>query len=328
MSTAVLTSLYRGILHAARSCGLALAKEHAQIAKEHRDVEYIARAHVQRLWAAIAEDADPLLGLRLGLAMDVRHFGPVGVLLCCCADLRSAILALEDFAPMLREPNSVQIGFEGHPLAKVSRSEYPHWHLRSLAAAGAVIRAVSEITGHQVRSPKRVVFACAPEAPVAHYTRLIGCPVTFEDKCHAVLFSEAQGRTELLYANPTLEQRLRRVASQSLRSRSRDTAHVRVRDVLLAAPSLSKEQVAERLGMSLHKLHRLLEEEGMSFMLLSSAVRERHARSALQDSDVTLSEIAMRLGFADESSFSRAFRRWTGMAPGAYRERKRPPRAP
>lgn len=319
----VLTSVYRGLLHAAHSCGLTVSAELWQVEKRHRDLEYIDHVHFRRLWDELANDADPMLGLRLGLALDVRYLGIVGALLYCCSDLRSAIVSFEDFAIMLREPRDMHVGLEGDALPTVSPSVYPHWHLRSLTGLGVVIRLVSEITGHQVRTPARVLLAFPPRAPLERYIELVGCPVEAAQHQHAILYSEAQGRTALRYADRALERRLRRVAAQSLSSRSHDSLQARVRDTIIAEPRLSKEQVAERLGMSSRTLHRLLEAEGLSFTPMSNAAREQLARAALRDTDDTLAEIATYLGFADESSFSRAFKRWTGVTPGEFREHSR-----
>ncbi len=319
----VLTSVYRGLLHASRSCGVIVTEQLWEVGKQHRDVEYIDRAHFLRLWEELVDERDPTLGLRLGLAFDVQFFGAVGALLHCCPDLRSALIAFEDFASMVREPSSMHVGIDGDVLPIIEDSEYPHWHLRSLIAVGATIHLVSEVTGHQVRTPMHVALACSPKGPLDRYVELIGCPVEFEQTQQAIVFSRAQGATELIYADPVLERRLRRVAAQTLASRSHGSVHASVRDIIVEAPHLSREQVAGRLGISCRTMQRLLEAEGLSFVLVSSAVRERLARAALHETHNTLAEVATYLGFADESSFSRAFKRWVGASPGEFRERAR-----
>src|SRR5690349_6219530 len=99
----VLTSVYRGILHASRRCGLTVADDLWQVSQQHRDAEYIDRVHFLRLYESLAREEDPTIGLRLGLAIDVHFLGVVGALLYCCPDLRSALAAFEDFAIMLRD---------------------------------------------------------------------------------------------------------------------------------------------------------------------------------------------------------------------------------
>lgn len=88
------------------------------------------------------------------------------------------------------------------------------------------------------------------------------------------------------------------------------------------AANLSLENVADRLHMTAATLHRRLMEEGCaSFTELRDEVRRQAAVELLKQRHLTLEKIASRLGFAEHSTFHRAFKRWTGIAPGEYRQR-------
>ena len=100
------------------------------------------------------------------------------------------------------------------------------------------------------------------------------------------------------------------------------TLSLQVRDRLvrmLPEGEPSAEQVASSLHLSLRSLQRRLAEEDSSYEQLLLQTREELARSYLQDPRHAISEIAYLLGYADASCFTRAFRRWTGMAPSVYR---------
>ena len=86
----------------------------------------------------------------------------------------------------------------------------------------------------------------------------------------------------------------------------------------------SADAIASLLHMSARTLQRRLESEGTRFGEVLDAVRERRARKLLDDRAVPLAEVAYRAGFADLATFSRAFKRWTGLPPGAFRRRDRP----
>lgn len=75
------------------------------------------------------------------------------------------------------------------------------------------------------------------------------------------------------------------------------------------------------LRMSPRTLQRRLEDEGLRLSALIDDVRAQAARRHLEDPRIPLIDVAFRLGFSDLATFSRAFRRWTGMPPGAYRRR-------
>ena len=78
--------------------------------------------------------------------------------------------------------------------------------------------------------------------------------------------------------------------------------------------------IAKRVGMSLRNMQRKLAEEGSSFQALLDEIRAALARSYLDEGRYSVSEITYLLGFAGVSNFSRAFKRWTGVSPSAYRQ--------
>ena len=81
--------------------------------------------------------------------------------------------------------------------------------------------------------------------------------------------------------------------------------------------------VAAVLGISERSLHRRLAAEGQPFRQLDERVRGRLAERLLGDSDLGLDAIAAQLGYSEAASFSRAFKRWTGLAPSHWRAAQR-----
>ena len=99
---------------------------------------------------------------------------------------------------------------------------------------------------------------------------------------------------------------------------------VRVRSRLideLPSGGVNEIQVAAALHMSRRTLQRKLRDAGMSYARELDGVRRELAERFIRDRSLTLSEITYLLGFAEISSYSRSFKRWTGMAPSAYRHR-------
>jgi AraC-like DNA-binding protein len=96
----------------------------------------------------------------------------------------------------------------------------------------------------------------------------------------------------------------------------------RVRDAIAAelrggSPRL--ESIARRLAMSPRTLQRRLADEGRLFNDVLDEMRVRAAKAYLARRDVAGAEVAYLLGFAEQSSFTHAFRRWTGQTPTEYR---------
>jgi len=99
----------------------------------------------------------------------------------------------------------------------------------------------------------------------------------------------------------------------------------RVRELLRTRPleTGNADAVAQWLNMSSRTLHRQLHAEGLSLQALKNDVREAQAAELLARTDRPIKQVALDVGFRNEKSFARAFRTWTGSAPGDYRQKRR-----
>jgi AraC-like DNA-binding protein len=109
-----------------------------------------------------------------------------------------------------------------------------------------------------------------------------------------------------------------------------DTTSDRVRRVLAAElcdgePSL--DRIAGRLHTSPRTLHRRLTVQGTTFRRLVADVRRELAERCLTEGKLAIGESAFLLGYSEASVFHRAFKRWTGQQPVAFRQRQLPRRA-
>ena len=87
----------------------------------------------------------------------------------------------------------------------------------------------------------------------------------------------------------------------------------------LAHGRADPERLASLIGVSERTLQRRLQDQGRSFSAVVDEFRHGEAVRLLQDKRLHPVQIAARLGYAEQTSFTRAFRRWTGEAPGAWR---------
>lgn len=91
---------------------------------------------------------------------------------------------------------------------------------------------------------------------------------------------------------------------------------------LLGSGPVRIEHVARDLGCSRQTLYRRLKAEGLTFEQVLDGLRRRSALRLVRGRGLTVKEIAYRLGFSDPASFSRAFKRWTGLSPQSLRDGK------
>jgi len=88
----------------------------------------------------------------------------------------------------------------------------------------------------------------------------------------------------------------------------------------LPSGNVTVEQVSKELGINARKLQRSLQEKSTTFSTLLTDTRMDIAKGYIQDKHMDLTEIAFLLGFAELSTFSRSFKRWTGKSPMQYRK--------
>ncbi|HAV70177.1 MAG TPA: AraC family transcriptional regulator, partial [Alcanivorax sp.] len=83
----------------------------------------------------------------------------------------------------------------------------------------------------------------------------------------------------------------------------------------------SVDAVAAELGLTVRTLQSRLQRQGLAYQEVLDGLRRSLAELYLRDPALNLTEIALLLGFAESSSFSRAFRRWRGESPVSWRRR-------
>lgn len=84
---------------------------------------------------------------------------------------------------------------------------------------------------------------------------------------------------------------------------------------------LTQEDVAQELFMSVRTMHRLLQREGTSFREIANETTAIKAKRLLEDNQLSVSQIALELGYSDSANFTRAFRNQAGLTPSEYRRR-------
>jgi AraC-like DNA-binding protein len=87
------------------------------------------------------------------------------------------------------------------------------------------------------------------------------------------------------------------------------------------------EGTARMAGLSVRSLQRSLDRCGSTYTEIVESVRRRRATSLLAESNLPVTQIALSLGYSDPANFTRAFRRWSGTSPRAFRARAQPARA-
>lgn len=203
------------------------------------------------------------------------------------------------------------------PQTLIQHSATPDFTLALMTLTGR------RFTGMESFAPREVHLArSAPRNPSRHQ-ELFRAPVRFGMGLNRLLFHADSLRLPLQQADSHLSQLLDRVAQQLLRDTARTpTLTERVRALVAQRTGTgraSAKDIAQELGMVQRTLHRHLAQDGVTFRQLSDEVRRHLALTYLDERRLALSEIAGLLGFSGVPAFHRAFKRWTGMTPAAFR---------
>jgi AraC-like DNA-binding protein len=282
------------------------------------------------LWHLAAERLrDDDLGLRFAEAFDVDGFHLVGHLALTSRTVGEALERVVAFSKLLHDAGRTELerprrgnvllfpGCRGLPAP-------PPRHIAEFNAATAVvmIRAVTALPGWK---PRAVAFQhAAPKSTLAH-RRVFGVAPSFGAVEDVIELDPADLARPVRVTAPTkLGRYLEAYATELLAKLDDDDDALRaqvLRSIVTALPSgsVSLEQVAARFSTTGRTLQRRLAETGDSFADLLDEAREQLARRHLAEPALPLAEISFLLGFKDPATFNKAFKRWAGQTPGAFR---------
>jgi AraC-like DNA-binding protein len=279
-------------------------------------------------WRSMLERAqqhlnDPELGLHLGQGVAIAHFGLLGYLMFNSSSLGDVLarggkyFRLLHFKPIRMvtsmEADSVTVDFQVHPEQQVGVSDE--------AILTAVVQLARSMTDQPLRLQEMSFVHAGPQDQNA-YDEYFGCPVKFGQPVIRMRFPLSYLRLKLRTPDPDLAVLLENQANSLLAELpgNADLAQM-VRDCISGVIRLTEptvEQVAELLHVSPRTLQRRLDEANLNFRSLLDDTRRQLAENYLLDPALRLKEVAYKLGFSEQSAFTRAFRRWTGNSPREF----------
>lgn len=279
------------------------------------------------LWEVLGRKVDSAIGLRVGSRTDSSALGAFGHALRSAPSMPLMLRCLSHFIVVFshatrvgveEDQQGVMLSYQITESSIVQRRQDAEF---SLALALTLIR---EVTGNPQLVPLRIDFEHAEPADLSVHRELFQCPLYFNQPDNRGYFPHVllampvcTGDPRLFSAlQPFLElQRQRRAVAVDLLGR---LGHYIASS--LSSGGTSLELVARSLGMSPRTLQRRLAEQQVEFSQLVEDVRRALATEYVAQADYSVTEVALLLGYAEASSFSRAFRRWTGQSPQAYRQ--------
>ena len=280
---------------------------------------------IVRLWhAAALHVADPTFGLRLGCEACAREFGLVGYTMAFSGTVRAALTRLARYDRIVSDSLVVHLddGPEGMWIRIDAEPALQAFRPAADARLAALLSVCREIAAAPI-APLIVHLPYRRPPDVKDYEKFFRAPLEFGAPATALLLSREDLVRPVSCSDEVLIGYLDQLAQQILTGLGAEkTIRDRVRRLLWSSlsdgvPDL--EDMARRLAMSPRTLQRRLRDEGTTFAAVLTGFRQDMARPLLREGRLAVSEVAFLLGYEDPSSFQRAFRRWSGRSPRAFR---------
>jgi AraC-like DNA-binding protein len=275
-----------------------------------------------KLWqAAIAATRDPAFGVKVASHIKQTTFHALSYGIAASSTLKEAFERSQRYCHLASDAVEYELtrcGPEYHftiaPAEELCDETVD-------AVVGAFLRMCRSLIGRDY-TPVRIDFRRQRPAKIEDFQKLLRAPLVFGAAQTRMVFDCESFERPLDGGNPELARHNDSIAMQYLWQLERDDIRARVREVLthrLARGEPSQDEVAEILNMSPRTLQRKLGDARTTYKDVLNETRHDLALAYLSAPRHSVSEVTYLLGFSAVSCFTRAFRRWTGQSPTAWR---------
>jgi len=283
------------------------------------------RAQVRFLELAAEALEDDLLGFHLARNFDLREIGLLYYVIASSEQLEEALQNAVRFGRITDEGVRLQVAMEPTVMIaleyiNVDRLADKHQAEFLLIALVRLCRQVTDSRLAPVGLKARHFRNHTP----AEIRKFLGCDIEFSADADEIIFPKQFAALPLTGHDPFLNTLLRRYAEEALQNQtsSRESIRADVEKVLtglLPHGRAGASEVARKLGMSPRTLSRKLRDQDATYIEILDRFRAALARRYLTERELPVSEVAWLLGYNELSSFTHAFKRWTGLTPRQFR---------
>ena len=285
-------------------------------------VDYARVAEVLSL--AAHESGNQQFGIELSQQRDYLVFGPFGLLLSQAESVQDLLRITNKYAHLHAPGIQLQQHLCGDQVALEYRLQLSkNVDLQQLVELGmGVVYRAAQALFKGAWQLSKVTFTYPEPSNSEFYLDFFQAPVLFSQPLTA-LYADAA----ILHLQPS-EQRsqlknhlIEQFASQQGYAREDYVAHTKmIIQSVLATGEATLSVVANLLNLHPRQLQAELQQRRSSFRQLLDEVRYSEAQLQLSHSFISLTDLALGLGYADETAFSRAFKRWSGLSPSQWRQ--------
>ncbi|SOB74685.1 AraC-type DNA-binding protein [Marinobacter sp. LV10R510-11A] len=271
---------------------------------------------------------NPILGLETGDFVQPGSYSVLGYITMSCATLGEAVARIAPFEKLVGDMGTTGLAMAQGSIKLTWHCNYDDPIVRPQVVDNVFASWVTYarwLADDTAASPTRVrLKRQSPGAELEQaYRQRWNCPVQFGADEDSITLKQELMNTRLRQPDPMLRKTLEAHALTQLASLDTDTDLTsRVKHSIqqqLLHGITRQDMVAEDLGITSRTLQRKLSQEGVSYQKLLDEVRQKMAEDYLLNSDLTIPDIALRLGYSETTSFHRKFKAVEGKTPGEFR---------
>ncbi len=282
------------------------------------------------LRALAHESGQEHCGALMGSKQDIGFLGILGYLILQCDNVGSALQALVKYLSVHLEKDAAVSAIHNygknsslcyiHTLLPLERQSYAN----ELAIAQGMI-IMRALCGNYFKA-KAVHFSHAAPVDVLPYKNIFKAPVYFSQDHSEIIFATSLLHQPIVETDPLLREILINQIEhiEQLHPDSKAGIKTQLEHFIrrsLQSQRYSIERAAKHLSLHPRTLQRKLDEENISYSGMLEEIRKEVAIERLQNSDISIIQLADYLGYGDNTAFTRAFKRWFGDSPSRWRKK-------
>lgn len=267
----------------------------------------------------------PALGLEIATFVEPKHLGILAYLVLSCETLADALSRYHDYHRLVYDGIPLQIYIKDD-LLSIAWDEVPYnlsTQITDEIALALMMEFLKSILDLENIRLHEVHFKQSNYRNIVLYEQYFRCKVRFGQEKTQVLLAVSEMARPLKKSDQTLQNLLKQQAEALLEQLpNSNPADYRLQQVILAGlqnNSFQIEYVATQMNMSVRQLQRHLQQQGKTYQQRMQEIRCMMAIEYLKDPHLKLHEIALLLGYSEQSAFQRAFKQWTKLTPQQWK---------
>ncbi|MCH7295679.1 AraC family transcriptional regulator [Acinetobacter higginsii] len=267
----------------------------------------------------------PVLGHYIGELSEPHHIHILGYLALSSPNLISFLNCFKNFQPLLQNSASFSIVQKEDRFCMCwTPVVHKNSQLSNEVLLSGVLSTIRKILQRPEICPLEIEFSAPAPVDIAPYAAVYGCSVSFDSDVLRLWLPLEILHLPIPSRDPHLKKLLDQQAEALLKSIPNPDTFLKDLQLLivnmLKIGEPSAENIAKQMNLSLRSFYRKLSGYNLQYSDLVKSIRLELAKTYLTKSALSLTEIALLLGYAEQSAFSRAFKQWENISPSEYRK--------